>query len=240
VSFTSYSTRRAQFRRVEVEQEVRGPRVPVSWLPHRSRVEESPHPVELEVGAAFRDPARELVARLHDLECDVAVPDEHERRVGEIEGRQGALVAQDVLPDRVARGAVVEGDAMGRARGLEPVEELLRLGREHLPRPPRRDRRLAAELLEVDRPAHGEVVVAGETDIRPLRDRRAALVRPRPVADEVAEAPELVRRLRVDRREDLLQRVQVRVDVGDDCDAHRQPRTLTRREPAPSPRPRRW
>ena len=64
---------------------------------------------------------------------------------------------------------------------------------------------------------------------------RAALVRPRPVADEIAEAPELVRRLRLDRREDRLQRVQVRVDVGDDCDAHRQRRTLARREQAPSP-----
>ena len=34
------------------------------------------------------------------------------------------LVAEDVLPDRVARRAVVQGDAVGRALGLEAVEKL--------------------------------------------------------------------------------------------------------------------
>ena len=126
---------------------------------------------------------------------------------------------------------------MSRALRLEAVEELLPLRLQHLARPGRGHAGVAVELLEVDRPAHGEVVVAREADVGPLGDRRAALVRSCSVADEVAEAPELVRRLLVDRREDRLQRVQVRVDVGDDCDAHRQRRTLTRRGQAPSPRP---
>ena len=148
------------------------------------------------------------------------------------------LVAEDVLPDRVARRAVVERDAVGRALRLEAVEKLLRTAGSSTSRVQRRgDAGVAVELVEVDRPAHGEVVVAREADVGPLRDGGAALVRPRPVADEVAEAPELVRRLLVDRREDRLQRVQVRVDVGDDCDAHRQRRTLTRRERGPSLRP---
>ena len=62
-------------------------------------------------------------------------------------------------------------------------------------------------------------MVAGEADDR-ARSRTSAhaLVRPRPVADDVAQAPELVRRLRVDRREHRLERVQICVNVGDDCD----------------------
>ena len=51
-------------------------------------------------------------------------------------------------------------------------------------------------------------------------DELAALVGPRPVADDVAEAPELVDRVGVDRREHALERVEIRVDVGDDGDAH--------------------
>jgi len=167
----------------------------------------------------------------------MAVPDEDERRARELEGRERGLVAQDVLPDRVARRAVVESDSVRLPLRLEPVEERLRLGLQHAARPASGDRRLAAELGEVDRAAHGEVVVAGEADIGPLGDRGAALVRVRPVADEVAEAPELVRGVRVDRCENRLQRVQVRVDVGDDRGAHRRPRRLVPRGRAPLPRP---
>jgi len=132
---------------------------------------------------------------------------------------------------------VVQSDAVRGSRRLEPAEELLRFGLEHLARPPCGDARLATELGEVDRSAHREVVVAGEADVGPLGDRGATLVRPRPVTDDVTETPELVRRLRVDRGEDRVQRVQVRVDVGDDCDAHERPRRLIRRGQAPSPRP---
>src|SRR5881392_591083 len=42
------------------------------------------------------------------------------------------------------------------------------------------------DLEEFDRPPHGEVVVPGEADVGPLRDRRATLVRPWSVADEIA------------------------------------------------------
>jgi hypothetical protein len=168
----------------------------------------------------------------------VAVPDEHERRLGELERLECRVVAQDVLPDRVPRGGVVERDSVGEPLRLEPVEERAPLRIEHLARPSRREPGVAVELEEVDRAAHGQVVVAGEADVGALRDRRAALVRARPVADEVAEAPELVRRVRVDRGEDRLQCVQVRVDVGDDRDAHRRPRRLVRRGLAPLPAPR--
>ena len=48
-----------------------------------------------------------------------------------------------------------------------------------------------------------------------------ALVRPRPVADEVSEAPDLVEPTRIDLREHRFERVQVRVNVRDDGDSQR-------------------
>ena len=170
---------------------------------------------------AGSEAAGQIAVRLHDLQRDVAVPDEHERRARELERGQGGLVAEDVLPDRVARRAVVQRDAVRGSLRLRAGREAPSTAASSTSRVQSgRDRGVAVELLEVDRPAHREVVVAGEADVGPLRDRGAALVRPRPVADEVAETPELVRRLRVDRRQDRVQRVQVRVDVGDDRDAH--------------------
>src|SRR5439155_5145670 len=64
------------------------------------------------------------------------------------------------------------------------------------------------------------VVVPGETGRRMRPHEGAALVRLRPVADEVAEAPDLVGRVGVDRREHGFERVQVRVDVRDDGRPH--------------------
>ena len=63
-------------------------------------------------------------------------------------------------------------------------------------------------------------MIADEADVGDLTNERAAFVRPRPVADGVAEAPHGIRRLGVDRSEHCLQRMGVTVDVGDDCDAH--------------------
>ena len=56
-------------------------------------------------------------------------------------------------------------------------------------------------------PEDAEVVVADEADLRAAPDLLDHLVRPRPVADEVTEAPDLVRRVGVDRLEDGLERV---------------------------------
>ena len=50
--------------------------------------------------------------------------------------------------------------------------------------------------------------------------RLRRLVRSRPVADQVAEAPDRIDRFALDCREHRLERVQVRVDVRDDGDAH--------------------
>src|SRR5438046_1579055 len=63
------------------------------------------------------------------------------------------------------------------------------------------------ELPEVEPAESAEVVVADEADPRPLAGQVDDLVRTRPVADEVAEAPDLVRRLAGDRFEDNLERM---------------------------------
>src|SRR5947199_92059 len=75
--------------RGEIQQEVGGPRVAVPRLPYRTGVEERSYPVQFELLAVRRDAACELVAGLHHLQCDVAVPDEDEWRVGKLERRQG-------------------------------------------------------------------------------------------------------------------------------------------------------
>ena len=78
----------ARVLRVEVEQEIRRARVAVPRLTDRARIEERPDAAELELRAVRRDAACELVVGLDDLQRDVAVPDEHERRVGELERGQ--------------------------------------------------------------------------------------------------------------------------------------------------------
>src|SRR5204863_175483 len=75
----------ARVLRVEVEQEIRRSRVAVPGLTDRSRIEERPDAAELELRAVRRDAAGYLVVGLDDLQRDVAVPDEDERRVGEVE-----------------------------------------------------------------------------------------------------------------------------------------------------------
>jgi len=67
--------------------------------------------------------------------------------------------------------------------------------------------RPTGDFVQVDPVEHAQVVVPDEADSRPLADDLDHLVGPRPVADEVAEAPQLVRRVGVDRLEDGLERV---------------------------------
>src|SRR5581483_3245170 len=151
---------------LEVEQQVRGTRVAVTRLADRSGIEKRAHPLELELRAGGSHAPRELV-RLHDLQRDVAVPDEDERRTRELEGRHRRLVVEDVLPDRVSGRAVEEGDAVDEPFGLEPAQDLEGGRFKHVSRPPGRDRGIAAELVEIERAAHGEVVVATEAEVGP-------------------------------------------------------------------------
>ena len=137
----------------------------------------------------------------------MAVADEHERRDGHLESGQGRLLADHVLPDRVARARVEELGAIGLRLRLETLEEGAVLVEQHCLRPPHDRSRVRAELLQVELPEDAEVVVADEARLRPLADDVDHLVRARPVADEVTQAPELVRRVGVDRLEDGLERV---------------------------------
>src|SRR5205085_891232 len=100
-----------------------------------------------------------------------------------------------VLNAMEAGAVVVEVEHGVGGAGLALLEVCPRVGRQHLPRPLGGDGGVGAEVREVDAARHPEVVVPYEADRRRLRHRRAALVRPRPVADEVAKAPDRVRRV---------------------------------------------
>src|SRR5690606_37985034 len=64
------------------------------------------------------------------------------------------------------------------------------------------------------------VVVAAERDVRLAADKLAAGVGVRAVADDVAQAPDLVDVLTFDLGDHRLEGLEVAVDVGDDRDAH--------------------
>ena len=86
---------------------------------------------------------------------------------------------------------MVKRDAVSRPLRLEAVEERERLGCERAPVVARRERGVAVELVEVDRPDDREIVVPGEADVGALLDERAALVRSRPVSNEIADSLEV-------------------------------------------------
>ena len=113
---------------------------------------------------------------------------------------------------------MVEADRLALVAGLQLLEVLDRLVRDVLPRPGGGDRGVHRELLDVELAEHDEIVVADQAQVGGLAGERHALVGLRPVADKVAEAPELVDALRLDVGEHGLVRGQVSVDVGEDCD----------------------
>ena len=228
----SYSTRRKLARSsLEVEQEIRGARIAVARLAHRARVEQPAGAVELELRSAGREPAVEESVAQRDLERGVAVADEHERLLGQREASPRRPRPRGRTPTRD------RARCRGRARRLRP-------------RPAARARRgtvatRRSSTVRVHAAASPASPLNSARSIVPRTARswfparqvvarssheRAALVRPRPVADEVAEAPELVGRVGVDRLEHGLERVEVGVDVGDDGRTHRY--SLAARRPA--------
>ena len=175
---------------------------------------------ELDLAAALREAAGERVPAELEGDRDVAVADEHERcgRVGE--RLAGDVLAEHVLPDRVARAGVEELDAGPLALRLERLEELARLGLEHVGRPGRARRRVGGEVRQLDPPDRGEVVVPDEAQGRTLARLGDAAVRLGAVPDDVPEAPDLVDRILLDVGENGRECVPVAVDVGDDSDSH--------------------
>ena len=114
----------------------------------------------------------EVAVRERDRERDVAVADEHERRDGHLERGQGRLLADHVLPDRVARARVEELGAIDLRLRFESLEEGAVLVEQHRPRPPHDRSRVRAELLQVEPSEDAQVVVADEAQLRALADRR--------------------------------------------------------------------
>src|SRR5579864_9606641 len=108
--------------RVEVEPEVRRARISVSRLPDRARVEQDAT-TRLDRRARAREAAAEDVVDPGDLECDVAVPDEHEGARAQRQRGRGRFVGEDVLPDGGARTAVIERDLGALALRLQAREE---------------------------------------------------------------------------------------------------------------------
>ncbi len=75
--------------------------------------------------------------------------------------------------------------------------------------------------MQRDAAQGGQIVIADQArQLRQLADARDALVGIRPVADQVAQAPDGVEGSRV--LQDPVERRQVGMDVGDDQDTHRQ------------------
>jgi hypothetical protein len=102
---------------------------------------------------------------------------------------------------------VVELGAVDPGLGLQALEIGAALVQENGSRPAGDGRSIGRELVQGEPPEDPEVVVADEADPRPLANDLDHLVGPRPVADQVAEAPELLRRVGVDRLEDGLEPV---------------------------------
>jgi hypothetical protein len=82
-------------------------------------------------------------------------------------------------------------------------------------------RRGLIELLRAHQTARCQIMVARDARVLMLTEQFNALIRVRPVTDEIAQAPDSVdwpRRLGMP--EHCLEGRQVGVNVGDDCDAH--------------------
>ena len=104
------------------------------------------------------------------------------------------------------------GSRLGVGRG-EPLEERQRLLADRLLRPARRRRRAGGEVRDRDLAGHDEVVVARQGEVAPLARQLDAAVGLGAVSHQVAEAPDLVRRLLVHVGEHRLEGGQVAVDV---------------------------
>src|SRR2546426_685020 len=187
----------------EVEKAPRGPRIPVAWLTHGTGVHEEsgPEPVD---------------------HREVRVTQDDERRAGRAHDRFVRGPGEDVFVV-VPRAPMVHGhEALGH-RAARPVLEVFQIADarrgEMDPRPADG---LGRELVEprrvaADRPA---VVVSSNRPDMPLTQDPEHLVRPWIVADEVPGHPDPVRGDAIDVRKDGLEGGKIRVDVGEDREAH--------------------
>ena len=220
-----------------VEQQPGGARVAVARLSDGARVEQLLAPERHLLPRLGLAALERVVVAQSERELHVAVADE--REIGGLSAQRGVgdVGRQDVLPDGVADRAVEERDAFARALGREVREQLELGGRQHAARPACGHAGIGGELRDVEHAGDDEVVVAAQADGGALAHERQALARLAAVADDVAEAPELVDALLAGVLEHGLERRQVAVDVRYDCDAQEWSATrrrgrLRRRTPA--------
>jgi STE24 endopeptidase len=159
----------------------------------------------------------------------VAVPDEEDASLrGRKRGERGKR-SEDVLPDRVPGACVVQRHVVLHRLRLEGLEEPAWLVLQNGRSPAGTCGRVHSEVVEVEPTEDAEVVVSYQADIGAFRDERAAAIRTRSVAHQIAEAPDGVGRVVGDRIQDSIQRMQISVNVRDDGDAHRSRATLAKR-----------
>src|SRR5262249_42213102 len=120
---------------LEVDPQVGRPRITVARLADRARVEQPAALAQLELAAALGQTAGQLVSAELEGDRHVAVTDQYERcgRVGQ--RLTDDVLAEHVLPNRVARARVEELDAGPFGLRLERLEELARLGVKDVGRP---------------------------------------------------------------------------------------------------------
>jgi Zn-dependent protease with chaperone function len=221
----------ARATRVQVEYEVRRAGVAVARLSHRAGVED-PAAVagDVQLGPSGGDGRLEPLLGQAERERHVAVPDEEDARLRGGERGEGGEWGQHVLPDRVARARVIEGEIVLHrlCLGLQRLEEAACPVLEDVGGPACDRGRVHGEVFEVQSSKHPEVVVSYQANVGVLLDEPAAPVRPWAVTDEIAEAPDFVRFVVANRLEDSFQRMKVSVDVREDGNAHGSRATLAK------------
>ena len=158
----------------------------------------------------------------------MAVADKEDACVGGREGGERGKLREHVLPDRVPRARVVHRDVVLERLRLQGLEVPARLLLEDGCRPPGADSRIYREVVEVEPSEDTQVVVSYQADVGAFGHERAAAIRPRPVAHQVAEAPDGVGGVVGDRIQDSLQRMKISVNVRNDGNAHRSRATLAK------------
>ncbi len=219
----------ASRRRLGVELQPGCARIAVTRLADAAGVEQPGAATQLEQGVVARLGTAGVVpgaaVGTAEEERHVRVADQPDAaRVG-VDAGVGLLAGEHVLPDRVARRGVEEADLTALALRLELAQELQRLLADVCPRPLDRQGGRLGEGVDIERPQHREVVVADQRDRAALAHEGGAGIGLDPVAEHVAEAPDLLGAGLLDRLEHGFQRGQIGVDVGNCGDPHAGQRT---------------
>src|SRR4051794_15098467 len=142
--------------------------------------------------------------RLHELHALVGLP-----------GRE------HVLPDRVARRGVVEPEVVAVVHRVEVLQVRHGLLADVVAGPEGGHGRAAGEVGDVDAAGDDQIVVARQADRAVLAGELDAFLRLGAVADEVAQAPDLLHALALGVLEDGLEGRKVPVDIRDERDPAR-------------------